>query len=204
MGRKSLLVIISAVCIFFTTASAAVSGEAVKEDGVKDISSFGGYEWDTPYEEVLENEITPDMSSYTDYELDEDEDLHMKTIILKGRSVGGYDAVTQFIFSESGLSAAGYALDVIGSEEVADIVGKYAAVYGDALVVKEYSAGKTCAIWEDGKENRIALFLDAEEGEDSDSIIYFSNGSEFWDLYSEHGPINLNKELNKIGNLDGI
>ena len=114
------------------------------------------------------------------------------------------------MFSESGLITAGYELDLIGEDEVTDIISKYKSVYGDAVMIKIYAPGKTCAVWVDKQGNKILLDLNEEEDVDSeeksDAIIYFEHDSDSWNLYAESlkHSIDLDKELNKIGNTDGI
>ena len=197
------VILASAMCF---TALASDSTPAQDQAEKKDISSFGDYKWGTSYDDVFQGEITSDMIERADYSVEEETDYGMKTIEIKHGSVGGYDASVAYLFSDSGLNAAGYVLDLVGTEEVSDIIDKYETVYGDATVTKSFSATGTCVLWVDDLENKIVLLLDEEEEESSDAIIYFAHDSDFWDLYAEDlkDSIDLDKELNKIGNTDGI
>lgn len=205
MKTKSLHFIVPVVAVFFLSVSVLASGDEKKTG----ISSFRDYEWKTSFDEIFQSEITQAMIEGADYDMG-DADYQKNFIQIKNGSVGGYDASVDYIFSESGLITAGYELDLIGADEVTDIINKYESVYGDAVIIKIYTPGKTCAVWVDEQGNKILLDLNEEEDVDpeekSDAIIYFEHDSDFWDLYAKSlkHSIDLDKELNKIGNTDGI
>lgn len=109
------------------------------------------------------------------------------------RSVG-------YIFSDNKLSAGVYDL-TINDTEYSDLVEKYTSIYGDASLSKESTGWGDCSLWIDSEHNVVCI-------SGTIGIVYIQNGSPYTDyigdMLTEFHEINLQDEINKIGNTDGI
>lgn len=188
---------------------AGVSAEGEKIDSYKEISSFRDYEWGSSIDQIKEGEITSDMQELTHYEIEPLDNTEMINLTIKNSAVAGYDASTLYIFSDDVLVGGAYTLDLIGDSEVDDVINKYSSVYGNPAVEKAVTEENSFFIWLDDNENKILIITNSSEGDDSgsDVIMYFQNESPLWNYYVNAfsgSDMDIEKELGKIGNTDGI
>lgn len=195
-----LSALILAFCIPATGCSTTSTPPPKNSDNSETlINSFGDYEWGTNIATVKSQEITSDMKESIDYS--EENNDNMIGLSISGGNVAGIETRSVgYIFSDNKLSAGVYDL-TINDTEYSDLVEKYTSIYGDASLSKESTGWGDCSLWIDSEHNVVCI-------SGTIGIVYIQNGSPYMDyigdMLTEFHEINLQDEINKIGNTDGI
>lgn len=194
-----LSALILAFCIPATGCSTTSTPPKSSDNSETLINSFGDYEWGTNIATVKSQEITSDMKESIDYS--EENNDNMIGLSISGGNVAGIETRSVgYIFSDNKLSAGVYDL-TINDTEYSDLVEKYTSIYGDASLSKESTGWGDCSLWIDSEHNVVCI-------SGTIGIVYIQNGSPYMDyigdMLTEFHEINLQDEINKIGNTDGI
>lgn len=163
------------------------------------INSFTEFSWGTSKDEVFQS-VTKDISEYA-YSL-EKQDRGIESLNVIEGNVGGYDARVSYLFSDDSLIAGGYSInDTLDESGYEDLVEKFTSKYGKPSVSKESTGWGPLLIWIDQDKNFIYF-------EDSGDIGYVKNDSpiipQVADQLKKYHEIDLQSELNKVGNTNGI
>lgn len=199
MKKKILYSIcVSVLAVALTACGASASSDNASEDSSPKIDSFRDYEWGTSFEDVRGVEVTSDMKELLDYQ-EQDVD-GMTGLTIKNGNVAGYETEIGFAFDDTGLIAGGYDLD-IDDDSFTEWVQKYTDEYGEPVLEKESIGWGACALWVDDSKNFIFLsgLTGISYGKADSPYLQFLNDG----LYKYH-EIDLEEEINKIGNTDGI
>ena len=199
--KKKASVILLCGFLILTEATCVFAGETEIESPLTtSIDNFRDYKWGTPIDELKKNEISTDMKENFDYEPEtESNDGTLSSFRIIDGVVGGYSADICYTFFNGKLTAGEYDLS-LEDNDYTDLVKKYSDKYGNPVVEKESVGWGPCSVWIDSEHNFIFI--------DSWGISYISSDSPLVEAYSEslykYHEISLEKELNKIGNTDGI
>ncbi len=205
---------------------ARVDEENSDQEGRLKITSFHGYDWGTSDAVIRKAEISQDMENKLDYSLlaiDESgntirdrktekaaeegsdstsgsasDDIGIKSLGVKGYSIGGYDATSFYVFEKGKLTGGVYEFFMDGDAYL-DLVSQCTIAYGKPVLSEEnseeYSQG-TCSLWKDAEGNYIFAAL-------SLGIIYAQHGSAITGVFEDgiEGAcgIDLEEELEKKG-----
>lgn len=186
---------------------------AAETETVGTIDGFRGFSWGTSLEDVMAGENTEEMEKYTDYRIIEDlseastlEVEGVSELILKNAEVAGYEAETTFVFHDNKLIAGRYWLEVDQEEEedaIQDLLKKYTSVYGEPLLSRTDSGWGPFNLWVDTDKNFIYL-----DGFPSIEYSYIDAPyvRELCHLDEEekYFHVDIEEEINKIGNVGGI
>lgn len=196
----TLSALIFAFCIPITGCSTTSTPPPENSDNLEvSINSFNDYEWGTDMDTIKSKEITPDMKKSIDYS--EENSGDMIGLSINGGDVSGIETRSVgYIFSDNKLSAGVYDL-TINDTEYSDLLEKYTSIYGEASLTKESTGWGGCSLWIDGEHNVVCI-------SGTIGIAYIQNGSPYMnyigDMLTEFHEINLQEEINKIGNTDDI
>lgn len=200
MKKKILCSIFACVLAVSLSAcgAAASSDKTAAADDTPKIDSFRDYAWGTSYEEIKSAEITDDMKELLDYQ-EQDVD-GMIGLTIKNGDVAGHDTEIGYIFDDSGLIGGAYDPG-IDDDSFVEWEQKYIDEYGDPVLEKESTGWGACALWVDDSKNFIFLsgLTGISYGKADSPYLQFVNDG----LYKYH-EVDLEEELNKIGNTDGI
>lgn len=197
--RKILTISISAGIVAALMPLSALAESAETETEVPKLyDSFYGYEWGTKLEDIQASEVEEGMLEGKDYYLEPDVIDGVDQFELYGIEVGGYETVALFLCEDGILTAGGYDVD---DEFLPDLKEKYIDVYGAPAIEKESIGWGSCSVWIDEEKNYIIISeLLGIEYVSCDSLV---NEDNFPALEEYHG-IDLESELNAVGNLDNI
>lgn len=208
--KRFLSFFVLSVSMFCTTVMAS---DIPIEESLKTIDGFRGNNWGTSMEEVLESEITEDMTEYIDYRIVEDlsdgsplADEDITLLIIKHADVAGYKSDARFFFHEDALVAGEYQVDVDREQEDdanQDLLSKYTSVYGEPIVERTDSGWGPFTLWVDADKGFV--FLDGFQYIvysyiDAPCVSWICN----FDDEEKYFHVNIEAEINKIGNIDGI
>ena len=208
MRKHSLAALaVLAVLIAGCGSSTQATAESItEEDPVQSdlIAGMGDWEWGTDLETIAD-------SIYTDYEK-EDEHLFEKAseerdgVLFiqtwdKPLSVGGYDSSAEFALADDKLCGGTYWIDEATEEDLPDLISKYTSVYGEPFLQKETTGWGQLTLWTDNDGD--VIFISGYC-----TVYYLQSGSPFTseceETLSKYHDVNLQKELGKIENTDGI
>lgn len=175
------------------------------ENGAVMIDDFRGYKWGTDFDEILAaegGEIVQEASE-TLCILENGKittNGNVQTLEISEGEVGGYPAVIQYGFYNNKLFVGGYQVDLEDADYL-DMVEKYSSVYGDPWLQKESTGWGPCSLWIDKDKNLIYISTVAD-------IMYFSSDEMSMNICRDYlenfHEIDIDVEMNKIGNVDGI
>lgn len=203
---KRFLIILSVTVCFIISIHICILAST------KDINGFRDFSWGASSQEVIDGliEAAGDLVNnpfYTEdyvYRITQNED-HSEYYELTGVqivSAGGLDATAYYTFCDDCLVSGSYRFKDYPEFEA--IFNKYSTVYGEPDISIDDRAGwGECAIWVDEAGNIIIL----SEVQD---VTYISANStviedlELNEVYEKYHGFNLQKELGKINNYDGI
>ena len=208
MKRPTTTALILFLLLITGCGSSSISGaEQTTETDLHQgglITGMGNWKWGTAQNAIAD-------SIYTDYEKSDEHLLEKTTEERAGVifmqtwdqqvSVGGYNADAEFAFDDGKVCGGVYWLTDSSEKDIPAIISKYTSVYGEPFLQKETTGWGQLTLWAD--DDGDVIFFSGYH-----SIYYLQSGSPYTaeceEMLSKYHELDLQQELGKIGNTDGI